>query len=45
MLRTESFKRQISAEMRKATEARDLSRHLEELISNLMQKIKVSLIY
>ncbi|XP_058228684.1 lebercilin-like protein [Hemibagrus wyckioides] len=40
-LRTESFKRQISAEMRKATEARDLSRHLEEMISNLMQKIKV----
>ncbi|KAK3534629.1 hypothetical protein QTP86_017008 [Hemibagrus guttatus] len=40
-LRTESFKRQICAEIRKATEARDLSRHLEELISNLMQKIKV----
>ncbi|XP_034170592.2 lebercilin-like protein isoform X1 [Pangasianodon hypophthalmus] len=39
-LSTASFNRQMSSEMRKTMEARDLSRHLEELISNLMQKIK-----
>ncbi|MCI4390678.1 hypothetical protein PGIGA_G00125430 [Pangasianodon gigas] len=39
-LSTASFNRQMSSEMRKTMEARDLSRHLEELISNLTQKIK-----